>query len=63
VRDPDGNDWEVFVVLEDNLTEANPCEFGNKLAEEKQGEKTAEACCVSESNPVSINRAGEKSCC
>jgi len=49
--------------LEDNLTEANPCECGNKLAEEKQGEKTAEACCISELNPVSINRAGEKSCC
>ena len=63
VRDPDGNEWEVFVVLEDNLTEASPCECGNKLAEEKQGEKTAEACCISELNPVSINRAGEKSCC
>ena len=23
VRDPDGNEWEVFVVLEDNLGEAN----------------------------------------
>ena len=25
VRDPDGNDWEVFVVLEDNLAESNAC--------------------------------------
>ena len=25
VRDPDGNEWEVFVVLEDNLTESNNC--------------------------------------
>lgn len=24
VRDPDGNQWEVFVVLEDNLAEAAP---------------------------------------
>jgi catechol 2,3-dioxygenase-like lactoylglutathione lyase family enzyme len=63
VRDPDGNEWEVFVVLEDNLTEASPCECGNKLVEEKQEEKIAEACCVSESNPVSINRVSEKSCC
>ena len=63
VRDPDGNEWEVFVVLEDNLTEANPCECGNKLVEEKQEEKIAEACCVSESNPVSINRSLETSCC
>lgn len=25
VRDPDGNEWEVFVVLEDNLTETSAC--------------------------------------
>lgn len=25
VRDPDGNQWEVFVVLEDNLAESNAC--------------------------------------
>lgn len=25
VRDPDGNQWEVFVVLEDNLPETNSC--------------------------------------
>jgi hypothetical protein len=23
VSDPDGNEWEVFVVLEDNLPESN----------------------------------------
>jgi catechol 2,3-dioxygenase-like lactoylglutathione lyase family enzyme len=26
VRDPDGNEWEVFVVLEDNLAETSPCD-------------------------------------
>ena len=26
VKDPDGNEWEVFVVLEDNLAETTPCE-------------------------------------
>ena len=26
VRDPDGNEWEVFVVLEDNLAETTPCD-------------------------------------
>src|SRR5580765_3007904 len=31
VRDPDGNEWEVFVVLQDNLTETAPCECGNKV--------------------------------
>lgn len=25
VRDPDGNEWEVFVVLEDNLPESGSC--------------------------------------
>jgi catechol 2,3-dioxygenase-like lactoylglutathione lyase family enzyme len=25
VHDPDGNQWEVFVVLEDNLAESNAC--------------------------------------
>jgi catechol 2,3-dioxygenase-like lactoylglutathione lyase family enzyme len=25
VRDPDGNEWEAFVVLEDNLPETNSC--------------------------------------
>lgn len=29
VRDPDGNEWEVFVVLEDNLPETAACECGD----------------------------------
>ena len=33
VRDPDGNEWEVFVVLEDNLAETSPCECGDKVVE------------------------------
>jgi catechol 2,3-dioxygenase-like lactoylglutathione lyase family enzyme len=33
VRDPDGNEWEVFVVLEDNLAETAPCECGAKVVE------------------------------
>jgi len=62
VRDPDGNEWEVFAVLEDNLLQSSACECGNKLTAERE-EKTAEACCVSESVPVSINRVSENSCC
>jgi Glyoxalase/Bleomycin resistance protein/Dioxygenase superfamily len=31
VRDPDGNEWEVFVVLKDNLPETAPCECGEKV--------------------------------
>src|SRR5215204_1445254 len=30
VRDPDGNEWEVFVVLEDNLAETSACECGTQ---------------------------------
>jgi len=30
VKDPDGNEWEVFVVLEDNLPETAPCECGTQ---------------------------------
>jgi catechol 2,3-dioxygenase-like lactoylglutathione lyase family enzyme len=33
VRDPDGNEWEVFVVLKDNLTESSACECGDKVSE------------------------------
>lgn len=34
VRDPDGNEWEVFVVLQDNLVETAPCECGEKVTEQ-----------------------------
>jgi catechol 2,3-dioxygenase-like lactoylglutathione lyase family enzyme len=51
VRDPDGNEWEAFVVLEDNLPETAPCECGTKL-EETEGAQTrvaADASCCSTS--------------
>jgi catechol 2,3-dioxygenase-like lactoylglutathione lyase family enzyme len=31
VRDPDGNEWEVFVVLQDNLPETSSCECGDRV--------------------------------
>ena len=31
VRDPDGNEWEVFVVLKDNLPKADAGACGDKL--------------------------------
>jgi catechol 2,3-dioxygenase-like lactoylglutathione lyase family enzyme len=45
VRDPDGNEWEVFVVLEDNLPEAT--------------EHSESACCVAgdAAAPVIISRS------
>jgi len=33
VKDPDGNEWEVFVVLEDNLAETTPCECGTGVGD------------------------------
>ncbi|HKY44509.1 MAG TPA: ArsI/CadI family heavy metal resistance metalloenzyme [Pyrinomonadaceae bacterium] len=42
VRDPDGNEWEVFVVLEDNLAETDPCECGTKV------EAETVSCCTPE---------------
>ena len=48
MRDPDGNEWEVFVVLEDNLAEtavenvAASCCVNNNANELK----TIEGCCA-----------------
>src|SRR6185369_11060673 len=69
VRDPDGNEWEVFVVLEDNLAETAPCECGTKLEETASGAETlktesAAACCAS--IPIGVTNAsavGKTSCC
>ena len=63
VRDPDGNEWEVFVVLEDNLAETAPCECGTKV-EEATAAQTATACCTTV--PVGVTReqsVAEASCC
>lgn len=48
VRDPDGNEWEVFVVLEDNLAETSSCECGTTVeaAAPVQIESNASSCCV-----------------
>ncbi|HSS21893.1 MAG TPA: ArsI/CadI family heavy metal resistance metalloenzyme [Pyrinomonadaceae bacterium] len=48
VRDPDGNEWEVFVVLQDNLPETAACECGEKLTESHANSATLDAaatCC------------------
>ncbi|MEP6911885.1 MAG: ArsI/CadI family heavy metal resistance metalloenzyme [bacterium] len=49
VRDPDGNEWEVFVVLQDNLPETAPCECGDRVtegdAEVEVSAKVASATC------------------
>lgn len=66
VRDPDGNEWEVFVVLEDNLAETSPCECGTKLDDTAEVLKveSASACCAP--TPIGVTNAAavkETSCC
>jgi catechol 2,3-dioxygenase-like lactoylglutathione lyase family enzyme len=49
VRDPDGNEWEAFVVLHDDLPESAPCECGNKVADAPKIEETmtpTATCCA-----------------
>ena len=68
VRDPDGNEWEVFVVLKDNLAETAPCECGEKVNEAATESTTttqmASGCCAP--NPIGVTReqsAVEATCC
>jgi catechol 2,3-dioxygenase-like lactoylglutathione lyase family enzyme len=66
VRDPDGNEWEVFVVLEDNLPETAPCECGTKVESDNQASAVAvsAAACCADPTPVGINNAAiTSSCC
>jgi catechol 2,3-dioxygenase-like lactoylglutathione lyase family enzyme len=48
VRDPDGNEWEVFVVLEDNLQETTACECATDVTEVVAETTTfsAKSCCA-----------------
>jgi catechol 2,3-dioxygenase-like lactoylglutathione lyase family enzyme len=65
VRDPDGNEWEVFVVLEDNLGESAPCECGVTTAETAAATVETTAGCCSPA-PVGItheHQVTEASCC
>jgi catechol 2,3-dioxygenase-like lactoylglutathione lyase family enzyme len=58
VRDPDGNEWEVFVVLQDNLPESAPCECGVDLTEANtvvEATATLESACCTPA-PVGIRR-------
>src|ERR1044072_8013812 len=48
VRDPDGNEWEVFEVLEDNLQETTACECATDVTEVVAETTTfsAKSCCA-----------------
>ena len=59
VADPDGNEWEAFVVLEDNLPETAACECGGKAQE---AQASAEKQAGVETQAGAEARAGA-SCC
>jgi catechol 2,3-dioxygenase-like lactoylglutathione lyase family enzyme len=47
VRDPDGNEWEAFVVLQDNLSETTPCACGgNVVTVSEEHAEVATSCCA-----------------
>jgi catechol 2,3-dioxygenase-like lactoylglutathione lyase family enzyme len=70
VHDPDGNEWEVFVVLEDNLAETSMCCVTGEndspieaTAPAQVEENSVVSCCAPAPSQISINRVSEKSCC
>lgn len=58
VQDPDGNEWEAFVVLEDNLTETKAC-CGTGTAEASDAQ--ASVCATADALPSASVEA--VSCC
>ena len=63
VHDPDGNEWEVFVVLEDNLQKTSMCcvtgesDIQVEAAVSDEVEENSAVCgCAPASTPISINR-------
>lgn len=69
VHDPDGNEWEAFVVLADNLTETTMC----CAADASEQSATASACsttagesaseAASSSATATVATVGTSSCC
>ena len=64
VRDPDGNEWEVFVVLEDNLGESEPCECGTKLEANVETRNAQTSVCCGAPIPVKVtNESNTRTAC
>lgn len=58
VRDPDGNEWEVFVVLQDNLAETSACDCAEPVLIEGAA---SQACCATEAKETV--QAPASNCC
>lgn len=59
-RDPDGNEWEVFVVLDDTEGKDSGCACG---VNDAQAELSVSDCCAETANFININRSTQTSCC
>ena len=59
VRDPDGNEWEVFVVLEDNLPETAACECGDAVPATQIQSRSASG--IAESDSLAASCCGAQS--
>jgi catechol 2,3-dioxygenase-like lactoylglutathione lyase family enzyme len=55
VSDPDGNEWEVFVVLRDNLAETTTCCAPGESDLVTAGQ-TADSSCCAPATPVTLSR-------
>lgn len=60
VHDPDGNEWEVFVVLEDNLAETSMCCVTGETETAATGEVASAGACAA---PQTTDAAGEAASC
>src|SRR6185369_10829403 len=58
VKDPDGNEWEVFVVKEDNLAESEACACGvdEPIAGEVLDAASESSACCPPAAPVALRR-------
>ncbi|HEV2704694.1 MAG TPA: ArsI/CadI family heavy metal resistance metalloenzyme [Pyrinomonadaceae bacterium] len=62
VSDPDGNEWEAFVVLADNLTETAAC-CAAEQADAETAAEGASACATNEEQASDATQAQVSSCC
>jgi hypothetical protein len=58
-RDPDGNEWEVFVVLENTEPAEASCACGDKVAEAE----ISTAVCCTDTQKASTIGATNQACC